>query len=291
MKFDRVKRNIILLILLAVCLLVSFFLHRCEPGQPSRPSAVGPAVPIGMIVVAGGVFEMGSEQGDIDEIPVHPVSIPDFAIGQYEVTMTEYRQCVDDGGCDYPRVGAECNFNKEGRETHPMNCVNWFEAVTYANWLSRKQGLPECYNLSRWDFAPDCKGYRLPTEAEWEYAARGGKMSQGVNYSGSNNADEVAWYKITAGDRTRPVGQKKPNELGLYDMSGNVAEWIQDWYDPNYYKESPAGSPHGPSQGTFRGMRGGGWFSKLSLCRSSGRYKLEPERFYDALGFRLVISR
>ena len=175
-------------------------------------------------------------------------------------------------------------------DDHPVTCVSWYDAVAYCNWKSQTEGLTPCYSGS--GSSTTCNffanGYRLPTEAEWEYAARGGENSRGYTYSGSNSADEVAWYTNNSGNKTHQVGQKKVNEMGLYDMSGNVWEWCNDWYDPSYYGSSPGQNPRGPSSGSSRVVRGGSWFDKPYLLRCAYRYRLNPVNGYNLNGFRCV---
>ena len=130
--------------------------------------------------------------------------------------------------------------------------------------------------------------YRLLTEAEWEYAARGGKLSQGYVYAGSNHVDEVGWYRKNSSSTTQPVGQKKANELGLYDMSGNVWEWCSDWYSNEYYKNSPEMNPQGPKSGIRRVVRGGSWYSYPASLRVSNRDDDHPDRGNGIIGFRLA---
>jgi sulfatase modifying factor 1 len=134
------------------------------------------------------------------------------------------------------------------------------------------------------------KTYRLPTEAEWEYAARGGNKSGGFLYSGSNDIAEVGWSSVNSGGKTHPVGQKQPNELGLCDMTGNVWEWCSDWYDDYYYNSSSTRNPQGASQGTFRVIRGGSWDSTPLLCRATYRSTLVPSSSYGPVGFRPVVA-
>jgi len=160
----------------------------------------------------------------------------------------------------------------------PVETVSWDDVQVFVTKLNQMTGI----------------NYRLPTETEWEYAARGGQSSfdkggQGeFEYAGSNNIDEVAWYDGNSDSKTHPVGQKLPNELGLYDMSGNVWEWCQDWYDAHYYKKSPANNPTGPTSGSYRVLRGGGWDIDAVYCRVAYRfYRTSGNRFIDR-GFRLV---
>jgi formylglycine-generating enzyme required for sulfatase activity len=133
------------------------------------------------------------------------------------------------------------------------------------------------------------KKYRLPTEAEWEFAARGGKKSKGYEYAGSNEIEAVAWYDENSEDKTHPVGQKKPNELGILDMSGNVLEWCSDWYEESYYNSSPGNNPQGPASGSNRVLRGGGWSYIPRNCRVSIRYYYYPVSWHSSIGFRLVL--
>jgi formylglycine-generating enzyme required for sulfatase activity len=238
---------------------------------------------------------MGSDDGDNDEKPVHSVTVSSFYIGKFEVTIAQFHQFInetayktdaDKDGGSYMWTGekwekrsgvnwkcdAEGNIRPQSEYNHPVIHVSWNDATEYCTWLSRKTG----------------KNYRLPTEAEWEYAAMGGNQSRGYTYSGGNNLDEVAWYDGNSGRKTHPVGQKRPNELGLYDMSGNVWEWCKDWYEGDFYKTSPAIEPKGPSTGFYRVIRGGYWRSNARHCRASFRdYYPDSRRNY--LGFRLVL--
>ena len=151
----------------------------------------------------------------------------------------------------------------------PVEQVSWNDIQDFIQKLNQKTG----------------KNYRLPTEAEWEYAARGGNKSKGYTYSGSNSSGEVAWYTDNSDSKTHPAGQKQPNELGLFDMSGNVWEWCSDWYGSDYYQSSPSSNPKGASTGSFRVRRGGGWCSNARDCRSAYRDFTYPGR---RIGFRLA---
>ena len=166
-------------------------------------------------------------------------------------------------------MGANNNpLNFKGGDNLPVELVSWNDAQEFIKRLNEKTN----------------KNYRLPTEAEWEYAARGGSQSRKYKYSGSNNIDEVAWYKGNSGSRTHPVGMKKANELGIYDMSGNVWEWVNGWYGK--YSSSPQTNP----QGSYRVIRGGGWGSDAGNARVSHRSFTAPGDRYCALGFRLALS-
>lgn len=185
-----------------------------------------------MVDVPGGSFQMGSTDA-ANEGPAHPVTVPDFAIGQYEVTVGEYLRFCDDTHSHYPewlQPGGEFNvengsddyYKKQGYSRAatrlPVSGVSWGDAVAYCHWLSQKTGL----------------AYRLPTEAEWEFAARGGNSSRGFKYAGSNDIGLVAWYAANSDTMPQPTGGKQPNELGLFDMSGNVQEWVQDDWHEHY---------------------------------------------------------
>jgi formylglycine-generating enzyme required for sulfatase activity len=155
----------------------------------------------------------------------------------------------------------------------PVEDVSWNKAQAFIEKLNQKTG----------------KHYRLPTEAEWEYAARGGSKSNGYTYSGSNDISSVAWYTDNGGSKTHPVGQKQANELGIYDMSGNIWEWCQDWFGADYYSSSPTENPQGPSWGSLRVYRGGSWSSTAQYCRVASRNFYAPGFRDFLIGFRLVL--
>jgi formylglycine-generating enzyme required for sulfatase activity len=244
-----------------------------------------------MVLVEPGSFQMGAADGYHDAQPVHTVCISTaFYIGIYEVTFDEYDRFCED------TVRAGPDDRGWGRGRMPVLHVNWYDVAAYCNWLSEKTGLPPCYSgagrNTRCDFAAN--GYRLPTEAEWEYAARGGPRSQGHVWAGSNNPDEVAWYDQTDGNQPHPVGTKAPNELGLYDMSGNMFEWCWDWYDAEYYASSPAVDPHGPAELAVtrpwdlnRVRRSGSWREDAESIRVTTR-SADIATYVGDNGFRLV---
>jgi formylglycine-generating enzyme required for sulfatase activity len=206
---------------------------------------------------------MGSGIGVTNENPVHTVRLGDFYIGRYEITQKQYR--------DVMGVGTTENYFP-GCDSCPVERVNWYNVTEYLKKLSARTGFI----------------FRLPTEAEWEYAARGGVRSKKFRYSGGNDIDSVAWKDGNAGGRTHPVGTKAPNELGIFDMSGNVWEWCSDYYSPDYYSSSPAVNPEGPADGIYRVIRGGSWFHDSNGLRSTARDSGDPSWYYGYVGFRIV---
>ena len=191
----------------------------------------------------------------------HELSLSDFYIGKYPVTQAIWETVMGDNLSDFKG------------EDRPVKSVSWDDIQKFLKKLNKLTG----------------KAYRLPTEAEWEYAAKGGNKSKGYKYAGSDNINDVAWYDDNSGGETHPAGQKAPNELGIYDMSGNVWEWCHDWYDPNYYQDSPRENPKGPSSGTDRVLRGGSWGSSAESTYVSNRDHGSPSFGVSIYGFRLVL--
>ncbi|NEU67141.1 formylglycine-generating enzyme family protein [Spirosoma agri] len=213
-----------------------------------------------MVTVQGGRFAMGGNEND-NEKPIHTVTLSSFKLAKYETTLAQWQQVM--------------GSNPSGR-TDCMDCP-----VTAVGWDDIQAFITKLNTLSG-------KHYRLPTEAEWEYAAKGGTKSKGFAYAGSNDANAVAWTFANSGSTIHPVGQKQANELSLYDMSGNVFEWCNDWYDETYYVKSPEHDPKGPATGPHRVFRGGNRSSEPAKSRVAYR---NPFRLgYANLGFRLASS-
>ena len=233
-----------------------------------------------MVFVEGGSFLMGFKHGFNQEKPVHPVTVSPFWIGKYEVTQAEWKKVMD------------TNPSYFNGDKLPVEQVSWYEAVEYCNKRSRLEGFSPCYRGYRDTVSCDwnANGYRLPTEAEWEFAARGGKLSRNYLYAGSNEFDDVGWAHSNSADKTYEVGVKRPNELGIHDMSGNVWEWCQDWYGGSYYNQSSRDNPGGPSSGSNRVNRGGSWSYNAASWSAAAAYRggSFPDNRGDDLGFRLA---
>jgi len=234
--------------------------------------------PTGMVLVKGGTFMMGEEDPYKYMGPIHTVTVDGFLIGKFEVTQPEWQTIMGDNPSFYKA------------DNHPVEQVSWLDIIAYCNKRSEKEGLTPCYSGSGEEIVCDfnADGYRLPTEAEWEYACLGGNQSKNYRFSGSNEVDEVAWYEGNSGGKPHPVGEKKPNELGIYDMSGNVWEWCWDWYDQEYYKNSPAKNPQGPEKGKTHTYRGGGCSGIDYYQLTRHRHGLEAAYKESDMGFRLA---
>ena len=234
--------------------------------RPNADLKGGPeCVPIKMVPVEGGSFIMGAtmeqgKDGDDSEKPAHKVTLHSFRISESPVTVAQYREFCNATGRKMPRAP------KWGWiDNHPMVNVSWYDASEFAAWC----------------------GLRLPTEAEWEFAARGGNLSKHYKYSGGSNPDEIGWFADNTGQSgTRPVRAKKPNELGLYDMSGNVYEWCSNWkYE---YSQEDEENPQGPETGYIKASKGGSWHSSTKAIRVSNRDDDPPEFFSHNVGFRVA---
>jgi len=235
-----------------------------------------------MIRIEAGTFEMGCTPGQSScssNETVHTVTLThDFYLGVTEVTAAEYQSVIGSDPSDYTSCGTSC----------PVNNVSWHDVAAYANALSAAEGLDDCFTCSgsTCTTAGDpytCNGYRLPPEAEWEYAARGG---EDLLYSGSDTLDDVGWYNGNSGYNPHPVAQLDPNAWGLYDMSGNVWEWVWDRYSG--YPSAPTSDPAGPQSGSIRVLRGGSWNNDPVYARVASRGSNYPSNRYNKLGFRLT---
>lgn len=234
-----------------------------------------------MVLVQGGAFMMGRD-GNKEDARLHAVELDDYYIGKYEVTQFQWEMVMDD------------NPSQVKGDSLPVENVSWEDVQEFIKVLNK---------VSQ-------KKYRLATEAEWEYAARGGhKMNmEPFKYSGGNSINNLAWYWRNSGDtiltsrfnneqikenncKVKQVGELEANQLGLHDMSGNVWEWCSDWYDAEYYLESPLNNPQGPETGKTRVCRGGGYTSKARFCKNSFRFSFPPKQSFDYLGFRLVLEK
>ena len=217
------------------------------------------ADPSTMRLVDGGTFQMGKNPVTQDEQPVHSVTVSSFYLDATEVTWARYSIFCSSTGRAFP-LAPPWGY----RPGDPVVNITWLEAAAYARWA----------------------GKRLPTEAEWEYAASGGRPGRGYVFSGGDVLDAVAWCSPNSDGMPHTVAVKAPNELGLYDMSGNVMEWCFDWYGAGYYGASPSFNPSGPAIGASRVLRGGWWGSDSLECRTSCRGASDPSTRHPGLGFR-----
>ncbi len=243
--------------------------------QKNLPFSIDGKSEDNFVLVRGSTFNMGRPDTEAERVydqAQHAVTLTDFYISPYEVTQKQWKQVM---GNNPSALSPDC-------DDCPVEKVSWDDVQDFLKKINTL--LPG-------------RGYRLPTEAEWEYAARGGNQSKGYLYAGSNNIAEVGWYRDNsmawykeAFHSTQHVGKLKANELDLYDMSGNVSEWCSDWYDEKYYHNSPAKNPAGPASGKYHVNRGGNWDDLAGTCRVDVRWPNTPDYFNYYLGFRLARS-
>ena len=236
-----------------------------EDAEPEMVTFVVNGIEINMVRVEGGTFTMGASGADLDaqddEFPAHIVTLSTFYICTTEVTQQLWRAVMGS------------NPSSNVNPLYPVESVAWNECSRFITKLNQMTG----------------QNFRLPTEAEWEFAARGGNKSKGFKYAGSNDVNEVAWYYDNSSNQTHQVATKAPNELGLFDMSGNVYEWCSDWYG-SYSNTNAQTNPQGPSSGTYKVRRGGGFYWPAEYCRVSSRHKLETTFMFNDSGLRLAMS-
>ena len=265
--------------------LVAIGLMGCDrpPGEPKSSGRQTTSTPYGMsmVLIAGGQCTMGVNEGAVDAKPAHVVRVDGFLMDEFEVTQQVYEKVVGKSP------------SRQKQPQNPVEQVTWSAAARFCNARSLQEGLRPCYNTNTWECDFSASGYRLPTEAEWEYACRAGS---GTGYYFGDNADQLkhfAWFEGNSQSQPHPVGQRKPNAWGLYDMSGNVWEWCNDYYGAKYYQESPTENPRGPKQGEKRVLRGGAWSSSADNCTLWVRNCDEPGvtdvcLTMDSNGFRCV---
>jgi formylglycine-generating enzyme required for sulfatase activity len=238
-----------------------------------------------LLLIPAGEFRMGSrdsvKDADENEKPRHRVQITrPFFLGVHPVTQEQYEKVI----------GNNPSYFKNQPE-NPVETISWMEAVTFCNQLSERENLRSYYQISGADVTipdPGGTGYRLPNEAEWEYACRAG--SETIYFFSDNPADlgKYAWFEGNSTLKAHPVGQKRPNAFGLYDMHGSIGEWCWDWYEGRYYSQSPGTDPLGPSQGAARVFRGGGWIYYANYVRAANRGYYSPDGRVEYLGFRVA---
>ncbi|KPK75404.1 MAG: hypothetical protein AMJ79_11290 [Phycisphaerae bacterium SM23_30] len=256
-----------------------------EDNPPQSPPAITTKSGVEMILIPAGSFIMGDANGPADAQPAHPLSISSFYMDKYEVTQGDYTKIT---GTNPSKLAGK------DWQTYPVNGVDWLQAARYCNDRSRLEGLTPCYDEKTFHCNFEADGYRLPTEAEWEYAYRAGSTDS--YYFGSNANGQLAryaWFKENSQRQPQPVGGKKSNTWGLHDMAGNVAEWCNDFYDTDYYQNSLARDPCGPPAGDKKVLRGGSWSDAADACSAAVRLS-DLSGFGDtclgnpAYGFRCV---
>ena len=250
-----------------VCVMTLFLFTTMACAEPEAGDTwTEPVTGMEFVWVPGGCYQMGcgswTDNCKEREKPVHEVCLDGFWISKYEVTQGQWKEFMDN------------NPSKNDKsDNYPVENVSWYDCQNFINKLNSKSS----------------KKFRLPTEAEWEYAARSGGKEQ--KYAGSNNVDSVGWHRDNSGIQTQKVGTKTPNELGIYDMSGNVWEWCSDWYSKNYYSNSPKDNPQGPSSGKKRVWRGGSIITSHESLRVSHRGRYIPNNGLFYQGFRLCLPQ
>ena len=280
----KMRNNVWIMMLMCCGLVVLQGCERKTPEGSAQSSSDGSSEAasesgIEMVLVQGGVFTMG-DADEIDATP-HEVTISSFYIDKYLVTQGQYQEVMGD------------NPSRWKGQKNPVEQVRWSDGVRFCNKRSTMEGLTPCYDLEKWEcnFAAD--GYRLPTEAEWEYACRAGTQGAYAMGNDSSKLADYAWFDKNSGGHPQPVGTKKANPWGLYDMCGNLWQWCNDFYQVDYYQQSDKEDPRGPKAGDTKVVRGGCWKSSADSCKAGYRYNENPGYAdvcfgYDIYGFRCV---
>ena len=271
---------------IAILSILAIAANAQNKGKASTAPKRAPIDTTKFVLVEGGTYKMGTDNPvEKPESPAHTVSISSFYLGKTEVTFEDFDKYTSATGKDTVTSGAW------GRGKQPVFMVSWYDAINYCNWLSEKEKLSKYYKIDSAKnvvIVDTAKGYRLPTEAEWEYAARGGRKTKDLPFAGGDVINNVGWYIDNAGGQTHPVAQKPANELGFYDMTGNVFEWVWDWYNDNTYAEVAGNDPRGPKTGSYRVMRGGAWFSYGKWAQVTTRQNHDPNFRQNSVGFRVA---
>ena len=279
------KRNFIFILFILMSFQLLSTPNALNPDNTGSVETEGQTFSIDMVYVEGGTLTMGdtSNGGGVYKKHTRQVTVPSFYLGKFEVTQKQWVEVMGS------------NISHWKGNDLPVEGISSYECLVFCNKLSLKEGLTPCYTGER--SMTDCNwsanGYRMPTEAEWQFAAIGGKLSHDYKYSGSDTLDNVAWYKNNSGSKTHPVGLKQPNELGIYDMTGNVKEWCWDWSGGGeYYSDNPVFNPKGPEASTERVIRGGSWSSTIKNCQVEYRDSDVPDHRYSRnYGFRVCRNK
>lgn len=247
-------------------LFVSFYFSttplNAQENKSHQPAWISPTTGMKFLKIPAGCFNMGTDNGFAFESPVHKVCVDDFYLGQFEVTQEQWMKFMPE------------NLSKFSGESRPVERVSWNDTKKFIQKLNN---------------AENTNKYRLPREAEWEYAARAGTTTQ--FYWGDKIDNRFVWYFGTSNYKTQPVGLKNPNPFGLYDILGNVWEWVEDWFSNEYYQNSPIENPAGPSSGRFKVKRGGSEANLISHIKSHTRYRAHPDKRHHINGFRISFSQ